>query len=377
MKKHLQARHGVIYSQPDTNRLGYFGWPTVARLTDGTLVAAASGFRNGHVCPFGKSVLFRSNDDGKTWSDPEVVNNSPIDDRDCGLLALDDNAFMLTWFTSDTAAHLLEYAPKYWNELNFFPLLRTWGTDMTGHELGSFFRICDKNGKWSKRTQIVANAPHGPVRLSSGRLVYMGMRYGVCNAEGAFKKLPMKELPSQELCVVSSDDNGHTWFELGMPPTPVPPEKFYCEPHVIELKDGRLLAMIRVEYTEDSGQGFAVGQSISGDGGLTWSQPVIISKGSPPHLMRHSSGSLVCTIGWREAPDFGQRALFSGDEGETWHTDWIIRDDGIDWDLGYPSTVELSDGSLLSVYYQKVHGNNTNCGVLYSVWNMPENFTKK
>ena len=34
----------------------------------------------------------------------------------------------------------------------------------------------------------------------------------------------------------------------------------------------------------------------------------------------------------------------------------IISGDGIGGDLGYPSTVELADGTLLSVWYEVVKG---------------------
>jgi len=60
-------QHGNICSMPN-DRFGYFGWPSVARMDDGTLIAGASGLRYRHVCPWGKTVLFFSKDDGKTWS---------------------------------------------------------------------------------------------------------------------------------------------------------------------------------------------------------------------------------------------------------------------------------------------------------------------
>ena len=85
--------------------------------------------------------------------------------------------------------------------------------------------------------------------------------------------------------------------------------------------------------------------------------------------MRHSSGALVMTYGYRTAP-FGQRVAFSRDDGATWEHDWIIRDDGPDGDLGYPSTVEMSDGSLFTVCYQKAAG-DTKCSLLWSRWKMP------
>jgi hypothetical protein len=76
----IQAEHGVVCSLPG-ERLGYFGWPTVARMDDGTLLVASSGLRSAHICPFGKTVLNVSRDDGRSWSQPRVIQDSPIDDR--------------------------------------------------------------------------------------------------------------------------------------------------------------------------------------------------------------------------------------------------------------------------------------------------------
>ena len=56
MSIQISAEHGVVCRVPDSD-FGYFGWPSVARLGDGTLVAGASGLRQSHVCPWGKSVL--------------------------------------------------------------------------------------------------------------------------------------------------------------------------------------------------------------------------------------------------------------------------------------------------------------------------------
>ena len=47
---------GVICSMPK-EKFGYFGWPSIARQDDGTLIVAASGFRNQHVCPWGHRRL--------------------------------------------------------------------------------------------------------------------------------------------------------------------------------------------------------------------------------------------------------------------------------------------------------------------------------
>ncbi len=56
VEKKRVADHGIICRLPG-ERFSYFGWPTVARMPDGTLVVVSSGLRSQHVCPVGKTVL--------------------------------------------------------------------------------------------------------------------------------------------------------------------------------------------------------------------------------------------------------------------------------------------------------------------------------
>ena len=87
-------------------------------------------------------------------------------------------------------------------------------------------------------------------------------------------------------------------------------------------------------------------------------------------VSRHSSGALVCVYGYRLEP-YGERVCISRDEGQTWEH-FIIRDDGPDGDLGYPSSVELSDGSIFTLYYQKAGGSDEKCALLWSRWQLPQ-----
>ncbi|MFO7976321.1 MAG: sialidase family protein, partial [Candidatus Hydrogenedentota bacterium] len=63
----------TIWAAEDT----YIGWPTVTKTRDGGLIVAFSGDREAHVCPWGKTQIVRSRDNGKTWTEPETVNNTP------------------------------------------------------------------------------------------------------------------------------------------------------------------------------------------------------------------------------------------------------------------------------------------------------------
>jgi hypothetical protein len=72
MKKVSVHEMKAIIQNPDS-KFNYFAWPSLARLHDGTLAAVCSGFRIGHVCPFGKVVMAKNTDDGKTFSKPRQI----------------------------------------------------------------------------------------------------------------------------------------------------------------------------------------------------------------------------------------------------------------------------------------------------------------
>ncbi|MBQ6599216.1 MAG: exo-alpha-sialidase, partial [Lentisphaeria bacterium] len=71
----------------------------------------------------------------------------------------------------------------------------------------------------------------------------------------------------------------------------------------------------------------------------------------PPHLLKLHDGRLLMSYGYRRKP-FGNRCRISCDEGESWSEPLILSDDGAVHDLGYPSTAELADGTLVTAWYE-------------------------
>ena len=356
----------TIVSYPKSFYFRYFGWPTVARFEDGTLALAASGFRHAHMCPWGKSVVWESHDEGRTWDEPEIVNDSSIDDRDTGLVALPGGSLLLTWFSSDMRYHYPtvpfdERQPKVDKALeesgdpeqrkairDSYRYVRAstdvWNEENVARDLGSFVRIRDPRGVWGPRIPVTVSSPHGPILLRDGTLLYVGK----ANAEwvnGEYRP-SMKALHGARIHVISSADKGVTWHTVGEVPDVA--DFVFHEPHAIELADGSLLALLRAHPI--AGGHFQIWKSLSRDGGRTWSTPEYVAEGSPPHLLRHSSGAIVCTQGYRIKP-FGIRALVSRDEGTSWE-EVVLDDSQPDRDLGYPASVELADGSVYTVYYR-------------------------
>jgi sialidase-1 len=328
----------------------YHGWPTVARCRNGRLLLTWSGGREAHVCPFGRVEYMTSDDGGKTWTWPRVLLDSAIDDRDSGVVETAKGSILVTTFSSLAYEPILDKAEKKKpGEPGAWPAakLEAW---QAGHrrltpeqrkaELGQWMlRSADGGVTWSARYSSIVNSPHGPIQLRDGRLLYAGKelwtgqhRTGVCE----------------------SRDDGATWQWLAeIPARPGDTATNYHELHAVETADGRIAVQIRNHNKADERETL---QTESSDGGKTWSVPRAIGVwGLPSHLLRLRSSHLLMTYGHRRAP-LGNQARLSTDHGRTWSEPIIISGDGTSGDLGYPSTVETDDGTLLTVWYELLKG---------------------
>ena len=339
MKISLLGTTQAVMENP-LSRHCYFGWPTVARLQDGRLAVAASGYRIGHICPFGKTVLSFSNDEGKTFSPPAPVIDTVLDDRDGGLLPFGEQGLILTSFNNSLKVQrehprLSDYAAAYLNTLS---------QEEEAQAIGSSFRISRDGGQsFGALHKSPITSPHGPALLSDGSILWVGRTFSPHDVK--------QENDAIQAYTIEKD--GSMQFKGQIPSVEIKgKELLCCEPHAIALPDGSVLCHFRVQdypYREF----FTTYQSRSHDGGKTWSKPRALLApfgGAPSHLMLHSSGILIASYGYRATP-YGIRIMFSTDLGESWDTDHILVTNPHSPDLGYPSTVELSDKSLLTVFY--------------------------
>lgn len=318
----------------------YHGWSTLARRKNGDLLIAYSGGREDHVCPFGRVELIRSSAGGEKWSWPETLMDSPIDDRDAGICETAKGSLLVTTFTSlaylDTMAKAKDWpaektarwqaANRRGSEQQFRQLLGTW-----------MLRSTDGGMTWSQPYRVPLNSPHGPSSLDNGSLLYAG-----------------KQLwePGKKIGVAGSSDDGVTWrWFADIPTRPGDRAEDYHELHQAQAADGRIIVHIRNHNPENHRETL---QTESTDGGKTWSVPHTIGVwGLPSHLMRLRSGILVMSYGYRRQP-FGNQVRISKDNARSWSEPMTISGDGASGDLGYPATVELPDGMLLTAWYEKL-----------------------
>ena len=396
--------------QNEDSLFGYYAWPTVSRLQDGRLVVVASGFRRAHVCPFGKTVISFSEDEGKTWSFPTPIIDTPLDDRDGGILVYGDNNVIVNSFNGSIESQRvwlrwrkydydqmpegpakeierldMEFCHAYLNLLEKCDGVKRdldtngyCGSALSTHQekyFGSTFRVSHDGAKsfGPIRYSPITN-PHGPFATKDGRVLYVGTPIGDYAHPVQDKRVRLCEILPDESVV-----------EIGAIPEIFDNEGnklAWSEPHAIELNDGRILVHIRVEKPGVDYGIFTIYQSISSDGGKTFSnpKPVPLTKeskeqvdpnfvGAPPYIYRHSSGALISLLSMRVG-EVCLRALISYDEGETWELYRLLSIDG-QRDVGYPSAIELEDGTLYTTYY--AHKDMSSPATIMAIrWELPK-----
>lgn len=358
----------VVMSNP-YGKAAYFGWPSVARLQNGKIAVVASGYRYEHICPFGKAVISYSENEGETYTVPAPVIDTPLDDRDAGILTFGESGVMVTSFNNSVAfqreqarygvrcGHHDEQSADFYEKA----LDKVTPEDESSC-LGSEFRISyDCGVTFGELYNSPVTSPHGPCVLHDGSILWVGR---VFSANDSFSD-------GESVKAYKINTDGSFEFVGAIPNICENGVKLdSCEPHAIELPDGKMICHIRVQRYEETRQThFTTYQSEALDGGKNWTEPhriLDVMGGAPSHLMLHSSGVLIASYGYRERP-YGVKVMFSYDNGETWDVGHDIYSTDVGGDLGYPCTIELKDGSLLTVFYtcRRVY---TPCVIMQQKW---------
>jgi len=312
-----EAERNYINVCTDAGAGGYEAFPDICRTRDGELLCVFyAGFNHVSLpsygpggklppnCPNnGRICMVRSRDNGKTWSSPTIVVDTPLDDRDPSIVQLPDGTLLCNYFS---------HAP---------------GPGGKGYQFvhSALVRSTDGGKTWSDEQVLFDKwACSSPIRvLSDGRL-----------ALPLYLATPSNSKGRAYGGVSFSSDNGVTWSE----PVPIGkdgPFALDAEPDIVELPGGVLLAGLRP----------TAAFSWSRDGGKTWSKPV--AAGFPAHcvyFLRTSAGILL--MGHRLP---GTSLHYSLDDGKTWSENVMLDRAG----GAYPSMVELPDGTIYCVYYEE------------------------
>lgn len=255
-----------------------------------------------------------SADGGRTWGDSYLIqeNIGVKNVMNQGIVRLNSGGLALFFAKQDDPAHIYMYMIRSYDEG------RTWDEPMQITPLAGF--------------QTTAN--DRAVVLSSGRIIIPlgGDTESIPGKVGAF--------------TIYSDDDGETWqfgdfvdWTTGYP----------AEPVLVELKDERLLILIRTT------EGHII-KAYSEDGGETWGEPIVTDIQSPyaPHMIKRmpDNGMGPLLLIWNNSPTENRRPLtmaVSNDEGETW-TNYLNLEPSHTGVYAYPSLTTYRDEVLITYY---------------------------
>lgn len=321
---------------------GYF--PVMIRLKSGELMAVLRGGAP-HIGVKGRLDIVTSKDEGKTWSSPTTVVDSPGDDRNPALGQLKNGDIVLAYAVLlgyDSSGLKLDPSKRQADGV-YMVRSSDGGKTWTKPERSESTHALLKNGSLSPYGKIV-QLPDGAVLMS----VYYQFPDDRGNQEYVFR----------------SHDSGKTWGD------PVLAGEHYNETGLLALPDGQVLAALRSEI------GGHLAIAASKDGGRTWSAPTQITrdKEHPGDLIRLKNGNILLTYGERNKP-FGVEAIVSRDCGKTWDKAFktVLADDAASTDCGYPSSVQLPNGNVVTIYYQvdDPHNAPASAKAKSIVWSIP------
>lgn len=150
--------------------------------------------------------------------------------------------------------------------------------------------------------------------------------------------------------VVRTQDGGKSWKVVSfIGPEPIGSD-YAIMPSSVRLSPSTVITAIRHTHWIELWR--------SDDNLATWhmvNKPAPdTGRGNPPSMIRLKDGRVAITYGYRAEP-YGMRARLSNDDGNTWGDEIVLRSDAGAWDIGYPRTVQRSDGKVVTVYYYNEH----------------------
>ncbi|HLV36928.1 MAG TPA: sialidase family protein, partial [Spirillospora sp.] len=161
-----------------------------------------------------------------------------------------------------------------------------------------------------------------------------------------------------------SQDQGRSWQHRS-----VIGAKNYNETNLLVLNSGRLLAAARtwddhhleIFYSDDSGMTWTAGGNVS------------LAGQHPAHLLELNDGRVLLVYGLRNPGLYGVAARFSNDGGRTWGLPHVLVDlGGSKIDCGYPASVQLKDGTLVTAYYASAASQHQRYHMGVLRWQPPE-----
>ena len=139
-----------------------------------------------------------------------------------------------------------------------------------------------------------------------------------------------------------SGDGGTTWKDAAV----IGPDQ-YNETAILRLRSNRWLAAAR------SWRSANLDLFVSNDEGKSWEfgGPLTRPREHPGHLLQLADNRILLSYGIRRRDLYGVGVRISADEGHSWQEPIVLLELKGSTDGGYPSTLQLPDGTLVTAFY--------------------------
>ena len=171
-------------------------------------------------------------------------------------------------------------------------------------------------------------------------------------ADGSLRVLAYAQSQDKDINKVSmfrSDDDGLNWKQMSViSEGAMESNQGHNETAFFHLGDGKWIAAAR---RWKSGQETDLFRS--NDDGQSWQfdQQLTDARQHPAHLLQLDDGRLLLSYGNRKPGQFGVAAKISEDGGSSWGDEFLLINDLPHGDVGYPASVQLPGGKILTAYY--------------------------
>lgn len=331
---------GVNEHPPYRGCTGFVGWESVTRLRSGELLCSfsagywhvsfpspidvepdtlksyqANGFPLKVDAPTGgRALITRSSDDGRTWSQPMTLVDTPGDDRHPVIVEHPDGTLVCIFFLIDN-----------WYGYATPPAGRNKNSRVAS------IRSTDGGKTWSK--PVIMPSPFEYYDRMCGKPIILENDDILLSTYG-------KEhwFAAEQLGVYRSSDSGQTWKFISRLEGSV---GALDEPAITKAENGQIVMIAR-----PNGE-----IAFSSDDGRSWTSPRPFGiKMVAPCLMTLKDGTIVCIFGWGATG--GLQMMWSDDDGRTWTVPAPDRGFSIDNSVYvYGIGTEMPDGSIYVVYY--------------------------
>ena len=336
----------VIYE----DSLFYNAFPSVVKKRNGEMLLAfrqapnrrvLGAKNNWHVDHNSYLVSLRSKD-GEQWSaSPDLLYAHAFGgSQDPCLLQLKDGTLLCTSYSWTTVAEGLESSEKPFFKTNGFAFLGGYvlrSTDRGKSWQGPYYppHVPDERHYSPFGNRISAYNRGALVEAKDGRILWVVAAHDSVGRTSNY--------------LLTSYDKGITWKYSGV--VARDRKVSFNETSVYETPKGDIVAFMRTANFDDQA---CIARST--DGGRTFKWESMGFKGHPCHALRLPDNRVLLTYGYRHKP-YGIRARILNAECTDFATaeEFVIRDDGGGFDLGYPWSVSLDNHRVLVVYYYNMN----------------------